>query len=83
MPTSFSHPRLLIGRLISITGILLLGFLIFHRLDPSAESRTLYVVDTSLSMAVEDVGTDTGSLSKNRLDLAKAWILSHQQLDGF
>jgi hypothetical protein len=74
---NFSHSfsRILLRACFLNIGFCTIIFGIFFHSQPSGERETLWIVDTSLSMAVEDI-THSQHLSSSRLDLAKALIAS-------
>lgn len=76
LPINFaSSPRRQLLRFVLIIfglGCLVIGFL---RSSDAGESHTLYVIDSSLSMAVEDISGSTGKMI-SRLDLARSLVLS-------
>lgn len=74
--STFSFYRLFIGQFFVVIGILLLGYSIFSGNRGTSWERNLYILDTSLSMGVEDMGKGSDSLIQSRLDRAKSLILS-------
>lgn len=73
-PRVFSPFRFLVSALLIIGGMGLLFFSIFLPVSDNWE-KILFVLDTSLSMAVEDI-VSSGNLMESRLDLAKSIITS-------
>ena len=75
-PTNFSSSpqRQLIRFLLIVSGLILVIFGFVRSLD-TATDRTLWVIDNSLSMAVTDIGSESGILL-SRLDFAKQIISS-------
>ena len=70
----FSYRRYIIGSLVLLIGLSLLVYRYFIIDESSSDTRTLWIVDTSLSMMVEDIsGSDTGMVM-SRLDLAKRLV---------
>lgn len=74
--STFSFYRLFIWQFFVIVWILLLGYGIFVNNTHFSGERTLYIVDTSLSMAVEDIWNSTDTITRSRLDRAKSLILA-------
>ena len=70
--TAFSYKRYSIGSALILIGLFFFGYSI--ALTPtSTPKKTLWIVDISLSMGVEDI-VESGSILHSRLDLAKAII---------
>ena len=68
----FSYRRYFIGSFLVLTWLALFTYSIY--ITPSGRGeKTLWIVDTSLSMSVEDI-VESGSITHSRLDLAKAII---------
>lgn len=77
LPTNFSSslPKQFIRWLLTIVGIFCIWFGLLRSGD-SGTSHTLYILDNSLSMEVQDISTASGQML-SRLDLAKKVIRSH------
>mgnify|MGYP002136220052 CR=1 FL=1 len=74
--STFSFYRLFIGQFLVGAWIFLLGYSIFFGDSGSIWQRTLYIIDTSLSMGIEDVDKGINGQLQSRLDQAKSLILS-------
>lgn len=74
--STFSFYRLFAGQFFVVAWILFLGYSIFLGNRSTHWERTLYIIDTSLSMGIEDIGKGTDGLIQSRLDRAKSLILS-------
>ncbi len=72
--TQFSYRRYLISSLAVLIGLSLLIYRYFIVDGASSDMRTLWIVDTSLSMMVEDIGGSETGMVMSRLDLAKRLV---------
>lgn len=71
-----SAPRIFLSRILILCGFALMGWMIFQTEfsgQSTGEIGTLFILDTSLSMSVEDIAGDTGVM-RSRLDIAKDLI---------
>jgi von Willebrand factor type A domain len=66
---------MILRAILMLAGFCLVGYSILVPVVPASDQRTLWIVDTSLSMTVEDI-TDSHSITHSRLDLAQALIAS-------
>ncbi len=71
---STSPRRQLVRFALIVSGLIFVVFGFLRSRDPGVE-RTLWVIDNSLSMAVTDIGSESGILL-SRLDRAKQIIAS-------
>ncbi len=76
LPTNFSSSprRQLIRFALIVSGLICVVFAFIRSLDTGPD-RTLWIIDNSLSMAVEDIHIGSGILS-SRLDQAKQIVAS-------
>lgn len=75
--STFSFYRLFIGQFFVFLGIIFLGCGIFSSAKNISQIRTLWIVDTSLSMAIEDTGNNPDMIVQNRLEEAQKIIRSY------
>ncbi len=70
----FSHFRYFLASLCIIAGVSGIIFLVFFSPEIPKGERTLWILDTSSSMGVEDISTEKMSVNMSRFDLAKELI---------
>ncbi len=74
--TLFSHRRFLLSLFIGLIGIGVFGVYFVKQVPTTSSEETLWVVDNSLSMAVEDIHDRGNTSSRSRLDLARSIVMS-------
>lgn len=82
-PLNFTTSRgaRILKNILLIVGIVLVMIGFFQEVSKSSSRKTLWILDTSLSMLAQDIRS-TDDIYKSRLDLAKHIILSWSQLIG-
>lgn len=75
--TYFSHRRYFLSQFFVLMGIICIASVLISRESRNrAGGDTLWIIDNSLSMGVEDMRGDQGDTIESRLDAAKSLILS-------
>lgn len=73
--STFSHRRFLISLFLLVIGLFFLGFSLGQD-DSNTESDTIWIIDNSMSMTVEDIVDDTQNLNHSRLEVARSLVMS-------
>ena len=68
----FSYFRFFLTAFFILIGFSMLVWDVFFSLDIPDRERTLWVVDVSSSMGIEDIATNNQNVMMSRLDLAKS-----------
>lgn len=68
----FSYFRFFLTALFILIGFSLLVWDVLFSLDIPDQERTLWIVDISSSMGIEDISTNNPNVMMSRLDLAKS-----------
>lgn len=77
LSSTYSYRTFLISVFFIIFWVIILGYSIFFsQRKQNASYETIWVIDTSLSMSVEDISGGFSNTLKSRLDLAKSIISS-------
>lgn len=73
--STFSHRRFLISLFLLVIGLFLLGFSLGQK-ESNTGNDTIWIVDNSMSMAVEDIADSVQNLNHSRLEVARSLVMS-------